>query len=39
MVEFITGFVFAVVAAMTQISYKRFINSQKNKAEQSDAVQ
>ena len=39
MIEFIIGFIFAAAAAATQISFKRFINSQKKKAEQSDAVQ
>ena len=38
-IEFVIGFVFAAAAAMTQISYKRFMNAQKTAAEPSDAVQ
>ncbi|MCL2142931.1 MAG: DUF373 family protein [Methanomassiliicoccaceae archaeon] len=38
-VEFVAGFMFAAAAGMTRISYKRFINSQKNTAERSDALQ
>jgi uncharacterized membrane protein len=39
LIEFIIGFAFVAVAALTQVSYKRFINSQKNKTEPSDVVQ
>ncbi|MDR0335055.1 MAG: DUF373 family protein [Methanomassiliicoccaceae archaeon] len=37
-IEFIIGFAFAVAAGGTQVLYKRFINSQKNKTEPSDVV-
>jgi len=37
--EFAAGFIFATLAGLIQISYKRFINSQKNAAEKSDALQ
>jgi len=39
MFEFAIGFAFAAAAIMTQISYERFIKSEKKKAEQSDALQ
>jgi len=39
MVEFATGFTFALAAIMTQISYERFIRSEKIKAELSDALE
>ena len=39
LIEFTIGFAFAAVAGITQISYKRFINAQKNRTEPSDAVQ
>ena len=39
LLEFVIGFVFAAAAAATQLSYKRFLNAQRNRTEQSDAVQ
>jgi len=39
MAEFAIGLTFAAVAGMTQLSYKRFMNSQKGRTEPSDAVQ
>ena len=39
LLEFMVGFVFAAAAAATQLSYKRFLNAQRNRAEQSDAFQ
>lgn len=38
MIEFIIAFAFAAVAAMTQISYKRFLNARKEIGELSDAL-